>query len=90
MARFHAWMEGIRSQTTIVSTNGLDPRKGVVLRGSRGQSVTDGPYAESKEVVGGYVLIEAASFDHAVALARECPGLDYNMAVEVRPVVARG
>lgn len=51
-----------------------------------GAVITDGPYAEAKEIVGGYILINASSLDEAVEIARGCPGLDYRLAVEVRPV----
>lgn len=88
MARFAAWMDGIRAATSVISTNGLDDRC-QILRGPRGERVTDGPYAEAKEIIGGYVLITADSFEHALAIGRDCPGLDYGMAVEVRPVIQR-
>jgi hypothetical protein len=50
--------------------------------------VSDGPFAESKEAIGGYFLLDVASFDDAVVIARECPGLPYGVQVEVRPVAA--
>jgi hypothetical protein len=50
--------------------------------------VSDGPFAESKEAIGGYFLLDVASFDDALAIARECPGLPYGVQVEVRPVAA--
>ena len=43
---------------------------------------------ESKEAIGGYFLLDVASFDDAVAIAQECPGLPYGVKVEVRPVAA--
>lgn len=49
-----------------------------------GESLTDGPYLEAKEIIGGYVTIKAADLKEAVEAARRCPGLDYRMAVEVR------
>ncbi len=81
------WMKSMSDKGMVVATNGL-AHTGKVLRGPRGAAavVSDGPYPESKEIVGGYVLITAASLEEAVAAARECPGLDYPMAVEVRPV----
>lgn len=85
MARFAAWMTDIRASGALVSSHGLKP-KGKVLRGRRGQNVSDGPYAEAKEVVGGYVLIRARNFAQAMRIARGCPGLDYRLAVEVRPI----
>jgi hypothetical protein len=88
MARFQTWMDGLRARHTVLSSNGLGPT-GVVMRGPGGLSMTDGPYPEGKEVVGGYVLLETETMEQAVAAGRGCPGLDYNMAVEVRPVMAR-
>ncbi len=88
MARFAVWMEQLRSKGMVVGTNGLQAT-GAVLRGARGAVVSDGPFAESKEIIGGYVLITADCFEHALEAARDCPGLDYRMAVEVRPVVAK-
>ena len=88
MARFQTWMDGLSAKGMVVGTNGLDVT-GKVLRGRRGATITDGPFAETKEVIGGYVLISAASLEAAVEAARDCPGLDYGMAVEVRPVRPR-
>jgi len=51
--------------------------------------VADGPFAESKEAIGGYFLLKVDSLDEAVAIAQECPGLPYGAKVEVRPVMAR-
>ena len=88
MSRFTAWMEGLSAKGMVAGTNGLEST-GMVLRGPRGASVTDGPYAEAKEIVGGYVLINADSLDHAIEAARDCPGLEYRLTVEVRPVKQR-
>jgi len=85
---FGQWMEWMKNMTgkgQMVGANRLQDN-GKVLRQPRGASVSDGPYAESKEVVGGYVLIQADNFDEAVEIARGCPGLNMETAVEVRPV----
>ncbi|GEA86779.1 YciI family protein [Cellulomonas cellasea] len=60
----------------------------VRVEGARGGHVvtTDGPYAETKEALTGYYLIEAADLDEAVAIAAEIPAAR-NGAVEVRPVI---
>jgi hypothetical protein len=50
------------------------------------QQVTDGPFIESKEVVGGYSIIEAATIDAAVAYAKTCPGGSDGGSVEIRPL----
>lgn len=87
MARFAVWMDGLQKQGRVAATNGLE-LTGKVLRGPIGETViTDGPFAEGKEVVGGYVMLNACTLDEAVAVAAECPGLDHRMIVEVRPVV---
>jgi len=51
--------------------------------------VADGPFAESKEAIGGYFLLKVESLDEAVAIARECPGLAFGAKVEVRPLLAQ-
>jgi hypothetical protein len=51
----------------------------------RGSEVTDGPFAETKEALGGYYLIEAADLDEAIAVAKQVPA-PYG-GVEVRPVM---
>ena len=48
--------------------------------------VTDGPYSEAKEVLGGFYLIEADSYDHAVELTHGHPHLEYGGAIEVRQI----
>lgn len=88
MARFGTWMTGLSAKGIVAGTNGLEPT-GKILRGPCGAVITDGPYAEAKEIVGGYILINASSLDEAVEIARGCPGLDYRLAVEVRPVKRR-
>ena len=87
MARFATWMEGLQKQGRVTATNGLE-MTGKILRGPIGETViTDGPFAEGKEVVGGYVMLNPCTLDEAVAAASACPGLDNRMIVEVRPVV---
>ena len=88
MGRFNDWMSAMKAKGLVVGTNGLDIT-GAVLRGPRGASITDGPYLETKEIVGGYVIMKADSLTQAIELARDCPGLDYQLAVEVRPIRSR-
>ena len=59
---------------------------GRVVSGAEGQWVTDGPYAETKEVVGGYFFLTVADLDEATAIAKQCPGLPLGLTVEVRPI----
>jgi hypothetical protein len=60
---------------------------GRVIRSQGGKpKATDGPYSETKEILGGYYTIEAASYDEAVKLALNHPQLEYGGTVEVRQV----
>lgn len=85
MAKFKVWMDGLRARDIVAGTNGLEPT-GKVLREPGGLVVTDGPFAEATEIVGGYILINAPDLDATVEIARGCPGLHHRLAVEVRPV----
>jgi len=58
-----------------------------VVRGKK-KMVTDGPFAESKEVIGGFSIVEAKDIDEAARIAGGCPILDGEGSVEVRPVMA--
>jgi hypothetical protein len=60
------------------------PHKGAAHAGK--SRVTDGPYSEAKEVLGGFYLIEADSYDHAVELTQGHPHLEYNGVIEVRHI----
>jgi hypothetical protein len=59
--------------------------RGKTIRGPE-RAVTDGPYAESKDLVTGSMILEASSLDEAVALARDCPVFELGGSVEVRPI----
>jgi hypothetical protein len=57
------------------------------IRGTNGKPfVTDGPYAETKEQVGGYHLVECRDLDEAISIARRIPTIPHGGAVEVRPL----
>ena len=56
----------------------------------RPKTVTDGPFAEAKDIVGGYTIVEAADLAHAVELSTGCPIFDVGGFVEVRPVMKMG
>jgi hypothetical protein len=87
MAQWVSWYEGLQRQGRVKGTNPLFP-EGKVVSGKKGRVVADGPFAESKEAIGGYFLIEAESLDEAVEIARGWPILEYGASVEVRPVAA--
>src|SRR2546425_8077118 len=68
-----------------VDSKRLAPDPGRVIRSQGGQPrATDGPYSETKEVLGGFYLIEAANYDEAVQRASDHPHLEYGGTIEVR------
>lgn len=85
--RWNDWVQELsaRGKVAHASPLGLGGR---VVSGSAGERVTDGPYAEGKEVVGGYFFLKVADLDEATAIAKQCPGLPLGLTVEVRPVAA--
>jgi hypothetical protein len=87
MERWTAWFEGLGRSGRLKGSNPLHP-VGKTVFGKTGR-IEDGPFAEAKEAVGGYFLIDAASLDDAVEVARACPTLEYGALVEVRPVAAQ-
>jgi hypothetical protein len=87
VATMSAYNEELTKAGVLLSLDGLrPPGDGSRLRFSGGKpTVTDGPFAEAKEVVGGYWLIQAASKEEAVEWASRCPAADGDM-IEVRRV----
>lgn len=79
--KWQHWIGNIAAQGRFVSTNQLG-YEGKTLHPNG--VTTDGPYAEVKEFVGGYIIVKANSLDEAVELAEGCPILDNGGHVEVR------
>ena len=80
-----AWFKRLTEQGRAVAGKPLE-REGRMVSGRNGRVVSDGPFVESKEAIGGYFLLKVQNLDEAVAVAKECPGLPYGARVEVRPV----
>jgi len=79
-----AWFNRLKDQGTAIAGNPLE-REGKIVSG-KNWVVSDGPFAESKETIGGYFLLKVNTLDEAVAIAQQCPGLPLGIRVEVRPV----
>ena len=81
----------LANDTRCVTSAQLQPAEtATCVRVAGGRTLmTDGPFADTKEVLGGFVLIEAANLDEAIELAARVPVARYGGVVEVRPVVAR-
>jgi len=85
MSQWTSWFDRLTQQRKIKSAQPL-VHEGQIVSWKRGQTVSDGPFAESKEAIGGYFLLQVKDHDEAVAIAKECPTLKYGVTVEVRPV----
>jgi hypothetical protein len=86
LERYLAWIQELRERGQYVSSHKLEDRTGQRLT-CRGGTVVDGPFVETKEVVGGIFIVEADSLEEATEIARACPNLDVqNGYVEVRPI----
>jgi len=85
MNQFKQWFDRLTDQGKLKAAQPL-MREGKIVSGKQGRVVADGPFAESKEAVGGYFLIAVDTLEEAVAIAQTCPSLEYGTQVEVRPV----
>ena len=85
--KYMAWGAKLRQAGVMHAGDKLTDEPGKVLRGKDGRPrVTDGPYSETKEVLGGYYIIEAADYQQAVERSSDCPHLEYGGTIEVRQV----
>jgi hypothetical protein len=79
--RYGAWAEKVQARGQKLH----DGQGRVLVRKDGGVAVSDGPYVESKEVVGGYFVLDAADYDAAIHASRDCPHLDFG-SIEVRQI----
>jgi hypothetical protein len=85
IADWYAWFERLKQEGKCLGGHPLQ-NQGKVLSGPNGRHVADGPFAESKEAVGGYFYLQVVDENEALEIARQCPGLQYGAVVELRPV----
>jgi len=85
MAKWRTWMELLAANGQLKDRGIALELAGQVVRASR-KTGTDGPYAETKELVGGFSVIEARDLEHAAEIAAGCPIVQHGGSVEVRPV----
>jgi hypothetical protein len=81
-----AWVHGLLEQGVATFSSPL-ARMGKIVSGNNGGSITDGPFAEAKEVVGGYIVVNAPDLDAAAAIASGCPLLKHGVTLDVREMV---
>jgi hypothetical protein len=79
-----AWFERLKAEGKCTGGHPLG-EEGKVVSGKQ-RTVADGPFAESKEAIGGYFYLTVADESEALEIAKQCPGLEFGAVVEVRPV----
>jgi hypothetical protein len=89
---FQAYMDftaGIKRSGNYIGGEALQPvATATTVRRKGGKTITtDGPFAETKEQLGGYYLVEAKDLDEALAIAARIPEVDYGGSIEVRPIM---
>lgn len=82
-AAFSAWQEKFKAN--IVDMGGRLKPGGKVVRAS---GVTDGPFTEAKELVGGFMIVSADSYERALEVAREMPGWMPSASIEIREIAS--
>ncbi len=87
IAEYSAWREDLINRSLFVGGQKLKDEGGQHLVAKNGNAqVTDGPYSEAKEVLGGFFMIEANDYAAAVQISKECPHLKYGGRIELREV----
>jgi hypothetical protein len=81
----YEWLDRLTAQGKAKAGKPLFP-EGKIVSQKKGRSVADGPFAESKEAIAGFFLLEVGSLEEAAEIAKDFPGLNYGATVEVRPV----
>jgi len=84
MEKWMGWIDRLSKAGIFKAGEPLE-EAGKVIRGKK-MSVTDGPYAESKDVVGGYLIVKADSLAKATGIAKECPIFENDGSVEIREI----
>jgi hypothetical protein len=83
--KWKTWLENLAKTGKLSNPgNPLNPQ-GKVLSGKT-KKITDGPFIEAKEIIGGYSIVKAGDLNEAAELAKGCPGLEYGGTVEIREV----
>jgi hypothetical protein len=86
MQTWLAWMRDLEAKGHLKDPGQPLDRTGKVVRGEK-RVVTDGPYTEAKDLVLGFIVVEARDLDEAVTLAKDCPMVAGGGSAEVRPVM---
>jgi hypothetical protein len=86
IVRWNDWYDSLHAQGKASNGQPLEEATRVVS-GAGGQRIADGPYPESKEAIGGYVMLHVDSIEEATRHAQRHPGLNYGMQIEIRQMI---
>ncbi len=87
IGEYTAWRQKLEKEGRFSSGHKLKDEGGRHLSMQKDRvRVVDGPYAEAKEIMGGYFIIQAASYDEAVEISKECPHLKFGGRIELREI----
>ena len=82
MNKYFAFVDTLKTKHGFVAGSPLN-QAGYSISAERGAVIVDGPFPETKEVFNGYMIYEAANFDQAIAIARECPALTHGDKIQL-------
>ena len=82
--KWQDWIGGVAAQGKLTNDGLRLSFEGKVLKS--GGVITDGPFVEIREMLGGFIVVKADSLDDATTLAHGCPALDAGGSVEIRPI----
>ena|SRR5579871_519228 len=85
MQKWMTWLKDLADNGHLKDKGVPLERAGKVVQGKQ-KAVIDGPFAEAKDIVGGFSIVQAPDLDHAVELSKGCPIFEVEGAVEVRPI----
>ena len=86
MGKWMAWIDKLAKDNRYVSGEPLLPG-GKLVTGTNGKSVTDGPYTEGKELVGGFFIVNAKDYDDALSLTKDYPDYENGGKIQVRQIM---
>ena len=87
VAEYSAWTSKLAAAGKLVGGRKMGNEGGRIVEMKDGRcNITEGPYAETKEVIGGIIEIKASDYDEALSLVRDCPHLKYGSRIEIRQI----
>jgi hypothetical protein len=85
MQKWRNWVDELKQAGVYIGGERLSRNDAAVVKGNT-KEVTDGPYTESKEIVGGYISVHAENIQHAIEISKGCPIFNFDGKVEIREV----